>query len=471
MKSGLIGINALPRAPLHDRGMRQDLIRRYSGAAPRYTSYPTAPHFSDTVGPPQYREGLSQLPADEPVSLYLHVPYCDTLCWFCGCHAKITRRYRPVSNYVDTLMQELVLIAQTAPRKLRMSHMHWGGGSPTLLQADDILRLARTAIALFPPARGFEFAVEIDPRETGADRIAALARAGLTRASIGVQDFDPTVQRAINRIQTFAETADVVRNLRDHGIQYLNLDLMYGLPHQSRVRTLSTVRRALELEPARIALFGYAHVPWMKTHQRMIPEEALPGPAERLETFEAAAALLTEAGYVRIGIDHFAKPDDSMAKAYEQGKLRRNFQGYTTDRAETLIGAGASAVSRLPGMYAQNSVPIQRYTAMVREGDLPVEKGVRLTKDDRMRSEIIERIMCDFAVDLGAICHRHGTTIERISESTKQLEEFIRNNLVTFDENILSVQPIGMPFIRNIAACFDKYFVISKKNSLSGHIN
>ncbi len=438
--------------------MKQDLIARYGGAAPRYTSYPTAPHFRDDIGATDYRQALSRLPAADPVSLYLHIPYCDTLCWFCGCHTKITRQYRPVGAYVDTLIREMVLIADAAPQGLRMSQMHWGGGSPTLLRDEDILRLARAAVALFRPVAGFEFAVEIDPRDTGIGRIAALAKAGLTRASIGVQDFDPQVQRAINRVQSFAETACVVDKLRERGVQNLNLDLMYGLPYQTKARTLATVQRALDLDPDRIALFGYAHVPWMKPHQRLIPEDALPGPGERLDAFDAASELLVRAGYRKIGIDHFAKPTDSMAKAHAAGRLRRNFQGYTTDTANSLIGAGASAISRLPDLYLQNAVPIHRYSDTVQQGELPIARGVCMTDEDRLRSAIIERIMCDFSVDLSALCESQGAAISDIADSLVRLERMASDGILTLEAKKLSIQPLGIPFTRQIAACFDTYY-------------
>ncbi|MEQ8828975.1 MAG: oxygen-independent coproporphyrinogen III oxidase [Alphaproteobacteria bacterium] len=438
--------------------MEQDLLARYGGAAPRYTSYPTAPHFCDSIGTSAYRDALSQLSVEEPVSLYLHIPYCDTLCWFCGCHTKITRQYRPVRDYVDSLVQELLLIAETAPPGLRMSHMHWGGGSPTLLREKDILRLARAAIALFRPLGGFEFAVEIDPRDAGVGRIASLVTAGLTRASIGVQDFDPQVQRSINRVQSFAETARVVDSLRERGVQNLNLDLMYGLPYQSKARTLATVQRALDLDPDRIALFGYAHVPWMKPHQRLIPEDALPGPEERLEAFDAASDLLVRAGYMKIGIDHFAKPTDSMAKAQAAGKLRRNFQGYTTDTAASLIGAGASAISHLPNLYLQNTAQLHRYSDRVRQGELPIDKGVRLTADDRLRAAIIERLMCDFSVDLSKLCTIHGTAPTDIADALARLEPMVSDGLLTIEVGKIEIQPTGKSYIRQIAACFDKYF-------------
>lgn len=439
--------------------MTQDLVQRYGGAAPRYTSYPTAPHFSPNVGEAEFRERLAALPVKEPVSLYVHVPYCDTLCWFCGCHTKITRQYGPVGRYVDLLIKEMELLAAALPGPMRMSHMHWGGGSPTLLTAEDSLRLADAARQLFRPASDFEFAVEIDPRETGVDRISALARGGLTRASIGVQDFDPQVQRAINRMQSFEETRSVVAALRAEGVRSLNLDLMYGLPYQTLERTLETIRKALSLRPDRVALFGYAHVPWMKTHQRMIPDEALPGPDARLEAAEAAAELLVEQGYRKIGIDHFALPDDSMAAAAADGVLRRNFQGYTTDRAHTLLPVGASAIGRLPDLFIQNEPSLKSHARCVEEGRLPAARGVRLDADDRLRADVIERLMCDFAVDLAAVAAAHGADPRALLTGPEQrLEAMAADGILTRDGSRIRMTEIGLPYVRQVAACFDRYF-------------
>jgi oxygen-independent coproporphyrinogen-3 oxidase len=439
--------------------MTQDLVQRYGGAAPRYTSYPTAPHFSSDVGEEVYRARLAALPVTEPVSLYVHVPYCDTLCWFCGCHTKITRQYGPVGKYVDLLIREMELLAEALPGPMRMSHMHWGGGSPTLLTAEDSLRLADAARALFRPAFDFEFAVEIDPRETGKDRIAALAHGGLTRASIGVQDFDPQVQRAINRMQSFEETRAVVAALRAEGVRSLNLDLMYGLPYQTLSRTLATIRKALSLRPDRVALFGYAHVPWMKTHQRMIPEEALPGPEARLEAAEAAAELLVAEGYEKIGIDHFALPGDSMAAASSEGVLRRNFQGYTTDLAHTLLPVGASAIGRLPDLFIQNEPSLKSHARAIEEGRLPAARGVRLDADDRLRADVIERLMCDFAVDLDPICAAHGADAQALlRDAEARLADMEADGILIRQGNRLRMTEVGQPFVRQVAACFDRYF-------------
>lgn len=438
--------------------MKQDLLKRYGGAVPRYTSYPTAPHFSSEVTEDLYRAHLATLPPDQPISLYAHIPYCDTLCWFCGCHTKITRQYKPVRSYTDTLVKELELLAEAMPGALRMSHMHWGGGSPTLLDVTDMRKLARAAIALFRPTEDFDFAVEIDPRETGPDRIEALAECGLTRASIGIQDFDPEVQKAINRMQSFEETEAAVRSLRQWGVRNLNLDLMYGLPFQSLERTLSTVDQAVSLRPSRVALFGYAHVPWMKSHQRLIPEDALPGPEERLEASQAAAERLIAAGYRQIGLDHFALPGDSMSKAQEDGTLRRNFQGYTTDQAETLLGVGASSIGRLPTLFTQNEPSLKSHARMVEEGHLPIAKGVRLSTDDRLRAKVIERLMCDFSVDIQALCSEFESDPVSLADAAPAIQSMAADGLVTWEDMQLTVTEIGRPYVRQVAACFDKYF-------------
>ena len=396
--------------------MTHDLISRYGGNAPRYTSYPTAPHFSADIGETPYRARLASL-APEPISLYVHIPFCDTLCWFCGCHTKITRRYEPVLDYVDILILEMAELARAAPPNMQMSHMHWGGGSPTLLTANDTLRLARVAKNLFSPTEAFEFAVEIDPRETAA-----------------------------------------AHSLRNHGVQSLNLDLMYGLPYQTLERTLRTIEQALTLAPDRVALFGYAHVPWMKSHQRLIPEEALPGPLERREAADAAAELLISAGYRQIGIDHFALPGDSLSQASDAGMLRRNFQGYTTDQATTLLPVGASSIGRLPDMFIQNEPSLKSHARRVTEGHLPIAKGVLLSMDDQLRAAVIERLMCAFSVDLAAICTLFGADIACLSDAFPRLRAMEQDGLLTHNRSQITVTPVGKPYIRQIAACFDTYF-------------
>ncbi|MEQ8603348.1 MAG: oxygen-independent coproporphyrinogen III oxidase [Marivibrio sp.] len=435
------------------------LLAKYGGPAPRYTSYPTAPHFDARVDGGVYANWLAQLPADQAVSIYAHIPFCDTLCWFCGCQTKITRRYKPVSEYLDVLETEIALIRRAiGDRRLPMSHMHWGGGSPTMLTPDDVRRLARALDAHFDRTADCVFAVEIDPREMSNADVDALAEAGVTRASLGLQDVDPKVQQAINRLQPMDETEALAARLRAVGVKELNLDLMYGLPYQSVEHVLRSVEAALTLRPDRIALFGYAHVPWMKTHQKMIPEEALPGGEERYAQAEAASAALDAAGYVRIGLDHFARPDDPMAIAHTAGTLKRNFQGYTTDDASALIGVGASAIGRLPQGYVQNESATGTYARMVAAGRLPVGRGKAFEGDDRLMGAAIERLMCDFEVDLDELAAEFAVGPEAFATAETRLVPLVADGLAERSGGLLRATPEGRPYIRHLAACFDHYF-------------
>jgi oxygen-independent coproporphyrinogen III oxidase len=331
--------------------MTVNLAERYDMRVPRYTSYPTAPHFTEAVGSDRYVEWLGELKPGQDVSLYFHIPFCDTLCWFCGCHTKIVRNYKPVTEYIKVISKEISLISSRVSGRVKASHIHWGGGSPTILTGDDWRQIMDWIGKHFDIASDAEIAVEMDPRDTTEEYVKALAGAGVNRASIGVQDFDPEVQKAVNRIQSFETTERVVGWLRDHGITGLNMDLMYGLPHQTTERVVSTVDQAVTLAPQRIALFGYAHVPWMKAHQKLIDADTLPDTAARWDQAQAAANRLVEAGYEAIGLDHFARSDDSLAKARRDGRLHRNFQGYTVDEAPVLLGFGASAIGSLPQGY------------------------------------------------------------------------------------------------------------------------
>ena len=437
--------------------MREALIAKYGGPVPRYTSYPTAPHFGTAVGPADYGAWLAALPAEVRLSLYVHIPFCDTLCWFCGCHTKIVRRYEPVAAYFEVLIAELRLVAERLGRPRPVSHVHLGGGSPTILRGHDHARLADALAGAFALEADAEIAIEIDPRGIAAADIAALAAAGVTRASIGVQDFEPQVQQAINRIQPFEETAAVVGMLRGAGIERLNLDLMFGLPHQS-VETLSrTLEQAMTLQPSRIALFGYAHVPQMKTHQRLMPEDALPGPAERWAQSEAAAEFLVAAGYRRIGLDHFARPDDSLTRALDKGRLRRNFQGYTDDAAPALLGLGASSIGELPQGYVQNQVPMRAYAEAIGAGALATAKGIALDGEDRLRRAVIERLMCDLSVDLDALCAEHGADAAGFDGELARLDGMARDGLVQRRGREIRVPEEGRALLRSVACVFDSY--------------
>ena len=432
------------------------LLQKYGRPVPRYTSYPTAPHFHDGVSSATYRGWLSDLPDNASLSLYAHIPFCDTLCWFCGCQTKQIRRYDPVADYLPSLFGEIATVGGLAGPSHSVSQIHWGGGSPTILTPEDIKRLAANIRRHFNVSRDAEFAVEVDPRGFDQARAAALADSGLTRASIGVQDFSPTVQAAINRLQSFEETSATVSMLRAAGIGSVNVDLVYGLPHQSSDDLKRTLELIVSFIPDRIAVFGYAHVPWMKPHQRLSPDESLPDAVARYDQMELAATQLVAAGYRRIGIDHFALPDDGLTEALDEGALRRNFQGYTTDSAEALIGLGASAISRLPQGYAQNEKATGSYIRTIESEGLATVKGVGLTEDDRMRGWFIERLLSDFAVSRDDLERRFGPTASAlVGEALHVAGE--EDGLLEAVGEQFRITGKGRPFARAVAARFDAY--------------
>jgi oxygen-independent coproporphyrinogen-3 oxidase len=448
-------MTALAKAPI----TQAQLIAKYDGRAPRYTSYPTALQFSPAVTGETYRGWLKQLPMDQPVSLYLHIPFCARLCWYCGCNTRAVNRHEPVSDYVQHLLSEVALLEAALPGRLPVSAIHFGGGTPNMLNSDEMDAIFAALARVFVISSGAEIAAELDPAVLTEDWVRAATSHGLNRASLGVQNLDDAVQRAVNRQETFAEIAVAVGWLRQAGVTSTNLDLMFGLPHQTVENTLSTIDAVLTLRPERIAMFGYAHVPWMKSHQQLIQEAALPGPAERLAQSDAAAKRLDEAGYVRIGLDHFAAPEDELALAVRQGRLKRNFQGYTTDAAPALIGLGASAIGWLPQGYVQNVAQELGWRAAVTAGQLPVARGVAVTPDDRFRAEIIARLMCDLRADLGEICRRHGRDIEELAEPRARLRGFAADGLVRLQREEVMVTDLGRPLVRSICAAFDAYFL------------
>lgn len=437
--------------------MTVDLARKYDFNVPRYTSYPTAPHFSTATNATLYRQWLAQLSPDQPLSLYLHIPFCDEMCWFCGCYTKIVQRYETVRDYLHDLEREIALVASNLPGRCRVSHLHWGGGSPTMLRADDWQALCGYISRHFDLAADAELAVELDPRDATEDYVSALAAAGVTRASIGVQDFDPIVQAAINRRQPFEVVERVCGWLRRYGIERINLDLMYGLPHQTVERVLHMVDRAVTLAPSRIALFGYAHVPWMKTHQKLIDASVLPSPELRWRQFTLGTARLLEHGFVAVGLDHFARPDDGLALALRAGRLNRNFQGYTTDDAPVLLGLGASAIGALPDGYVQNLSPLKEYARAVRDGRLPIARGCALTSDDRLRRHVIQSLMCNLAVDLEDAIRMFDAKAVSFAAEVVALQPYAEDGLVVIDGCRLRVTETGRPFVRLVAAVFDTY--------------
>lgn len=434
-----------------------ELLARYSDARiPRYTSYPTAPHFSAEVDEVHYRSWLASLPPAK-TSLYVHIPFCRAMCWYCGCHTTVAAREAPVARYLDCLTREIGLVRQYAAGPVTVSHVHFGGGTPTLIPAKRMRTLMRRLGEQFFVSEDAEIAIEIDPRVLTADMASVLGECGFNRASLGVQSFDSDVQKAINRIQSFAETEAAVRMLRANGIGRINLDLIYGLPNQSLRSCLDTIEQALALEPARFAVFGYAHVPSFKVHQRKIDAAALPGPEARFIQSRAIANALVGAGYVEIGLDHFAMPDDPLAKALADGRLCRNFQGYTTDDADVLIGLGASSIGRLPQGFVQNEVSIAKYQQLIAESRLPVARGYQFKGNDLLRGAIIERLMCDHRVDLSDACRRFGGNPIQILAASRDLDTMENAGLVRRNGSVVEVTESARPFVRVIAAAFDEY--------------
>lgn len=438
--------------------MKDDLRTRYGEERlPRYTSYPTAPQFSDAIGHSAYADWLSTLPGGSTASLYLHVPFCRSMCWYCGCHTTITQRDAPIVDYLAVLRREIDLVADRLSAPLPVRHVHFGGGTPTIMEPSELLGLVALMRQRFLLDEDAEIAVEIDPRTLTRTMTAALGEAGITRASLGVQSFDPVVQRAINRIQSFEQTAKATDGLRGAGVRGINFDLIYGLPHQTVESCIETVRQAIALRPERFSVFGYAHIPTFKKHQRKIDEAALPDGAARYAQAEAIAAALIEAGYRRIGLDHYALPDDSMVKAQVDGVLHRNFQGYTTDPSDILIGFGASAIGRLDQGYAQNEVVLGRYAERISRGELATAKGYALTADDRLRADLIERVMCDFRVDVAEICNRHSAAPEIVLQSTPRLAGLAKDGIIRLEGTVLSVNDDTRFLVRSVASAFDAY--------------
>ncbi|MGB8817282.1 MAG: oxygen-independent coproporphyrinogen III oxidase [Rhizobiaceae bacterium] len=435
--------------------MRSQTILRLSAPAPRYTSYPTAPHFHAAVDAKTYAGWLGALSTDAKISLYLHIPFCDRLCWFCGCHTKQTQRYDPVKAYLDALHAEIQTVSRHLSGRGIVTAIHFGGGSPTMMSQSDMVRVRSWLDDAFNIAGDAEISIEIDPNDMTEDRYAGLAALGLTRASLGVQDFDKKVQTAINRLQGFDETRAVVERVRALGARSVNLDILYGLPFQTQVSIAATARQVLLMKPDRIALFGYAHVPWMKKHQRMIDEVALPDSEERYHQAQVASSVLEDAGYIPIGIDHFALPQDSLAVALREGRLRRNFQGYTVDGADALIGLGASAIGRLPQGHVQNMPATGAYQRLVNAGSLAVVRGLEMSEEDRLRGSVIESLMCEFGFSRAQLCLRFGDAAQALFREADILVaqgEFLARVGERYE-----IKPEMRLFARQVAARFDAY--------------
>jgi oxygen-independent coproporphyrinogen-3 oxidase len=444
------------------------LALKHDRPVPRYTSYPTAPHFHGGIGPAAFGAWLAASDPAQPISLYIHVPYCRQMCWYCGCHTKIVARYAPVEDFVAHLTREMELVAIALQSRRRVAQLHWGGGTPNVLSPDNFTHLMGDLRRLFDFDADTEIAMELDPRWVSGDLLTALKDGGLKRASLGIQDFDPIVQRAINREQPFDLVREVVGGLRGIGVGEINFDMIYGLPYQSRAGFARSVDQALSLAPDRFAVFGYAHVPWMKKHQTQIVEAALPDAALRLELAENAARQIENAGYRSIGLDHFARPEDPLAIAFRQGTVRRNFQGYTTDSSETLIGLGPSAISAAAQGYAQNVADIPLWRRAIDAGHLATQRGLALCAEDRWRRAAIERVMCGETLDLDVLAATFALPNAQFAAERARLAPLIADGIAALSGNTLRVTEAGHSLTRLVAAAFDAHFDTAPLNGQLG---
>jgi oxygen-independent coproporphyrinogen III oxidase len=443
------------------------LLQAAGRMVPRYTSYPTAPHFSAAVDGALYADWLSRLHGtEEPVSLYLHVPFCRTICNYCGCTTKAALRDDPVRAYADTLRREIALIAEKlgpAP----VSHIHWGGGTPNILPPDCFAEIVGDLAAAFRFQPGMEHAIELDPRHVTLEGARHLASLGVNRASLGVQTLDPAVQAAIARVQPLPVVERSFEFLRSAGISAINVDLMFGLPGQTSASIADTVRSVVALEPSRFAIFGYAHVPWMKSHQKLIDAATLPGAEERLRQAALARELVEAGGYIEVGIDHFARAHDELAIALRSRRLRRNFQGYTTDGAATLIGIGASSISRTPAGFAQNASDNAGWRRAIEAGRLPTARGKPFESDDLLRGEVIAELLCYFEVDLAEAAARHGATLALFAEEARRLAPMMQAGWLELRGGRVIIRRHRHEIARLVASAFDVYLTQGGRHSVA----
>ncbi|KND58489.1 Coproporphyrinogen III oxidase, oxygen-independent [Candidatus Burkholderia verschuerenii] len=439
---------------------RPDLLERYNANGPRYTSYPTAVQFTDAFDPAHYHRAAQEGDPHAGLSLYVHIPFCDTVCFYCGCNKIATKNRAHARPYLDRMKRELAMQAALFDTARPVTQLHWGGGTPTFLSHDEMRELmAATAehFALVPDERA-EYSIEVDSREASAQTIGLLRELGFNRLSLGVQDFDERVQRAINRVQLRDMTETVLDAARAHGFKSVSVDLIYGLPHQSVDSFTRTLDAIVDMRPDRVSVFGYAHMPALFKMQRQIDESALPSPAVRLAILERVIERMSEAGYVYIGMDHFALPDDELTRALEAGTLQRNFQGYSTHADCDLIGIGASSIGKVGDVYAQNARDLDTYAASIDSGQLAIARGVRLSADDLLRRDVIMRVMCGGALDFGDIEQAHGIGFHaHFADELARLAPMAGDGLIDLTRERLTVLPAGRMLVRNVASVFDRY--------------
>ncbi|MGB9142274.1 MAG: oxygen-independent coproporphyrinogen III oxidase [Aestuariivirga sp.] len=439
--------------------MDQKLLPFALQDVPRYTSYPTAVQFQNEFSGDLADSWLTELEPSKSLSVYVHVPFCRQLCWYCGCHTSVPNSYERATSYVDGLIKDIHRSgAQNGAGKGKVRHLHFGGGTPTYLTNADLGRILACINGSFGLAPGAEIALESDPRGITRDRAFGLAALGFNRISFGVQDFALPVQMKINRLQTYGLVANVTAMLREAGFTSINFDLMYGLPAQTMESVRQTARQAAELRPTRISVFGYAHVPWFKKHQRMISDAELPGVSARYDQAKAIEEELVSAGYIAIGLDHFALPDDPLADAAANGTLRRNFQGYTTDTADALVAFGASAISEFPQGFAQAARDTLAWSEAIARGVSPIVRGLATTAEDRMRAAIIEQLMCNFTSNYQQIATQHGFSETVLEDSITRLQPLVEAGLAHVIGSAVKVSREHRLFLRSVACAFDSHY-------------
>ena len=437
-----------------------DLIKKYDKPGPRYTSYPTAPHFSDKFSYNEYTASIKKNneTSNTPLSLYFHIPFCDTLCYFCGCNMIISNNRSRIGNYAEYLKKEILLLKKHLSDNRLVTQLHWGGGTPTHLSPKEITELLSYINSNFNIAPNIEASCEIDPRELTFEHLKALREGGFNRISMGVQDFTHKVQVAVNRIQSEEITRQAVEWVRELEFESINLDLMYGLPHQTLETFAETLEKIIDISPNRIAVFNYAHVPWMKKHMELIREEDLPTPDVKLQILKYTIETLTKAGYIFIGMDHFAKPDDELAIALNEKKLYRNFQGYSTQAGTDLYALGITSISQFGNTYSQNIKTEKKYFETIDKEILPLAKGYLMSDDDILRRDVIMTLMCDFELNFNSIEKRYGIDFKKyFANGLAKLKQFELDNLVIVEKDKITVTEMGRLLIRNIAMSFDAF--------------
>jgi oxygen-independent coproporphyrinogen-3 oxidase len=439
------------------------LIRRYDQSGPRYTSYPTAAQFHDGISEKDYVQWArhsNEDPIPRPLSIYIHIPFCDTVCFYCACNKVVTRNHARATDYLTHLYREIAMQGKLFDPDRAVEQLHWGGGTPTFLDTVQIRALMEKIGQHFTLAANDsgEFSIEIDPRSADYAKLKALRQTGFNRVSFGVQDLDPEVQKAVNRIQSEEKTREVATAARELGYRSLNVDLMYGLPFQSVESFEETLRHVVEIDPDRLAVYNYAHLPQRFKPQRRINEADLPTPDEKLNILQRTIEFLSDAGYVYIGMDHFAKPDDELAIAQRNGTLQRNFQGYSTHADCDLVSMGVSAISKVCDNFSQNVRDLEAYYRLIDAGKLPIDRGFEVEPDDLLRRDIIMQIMCNFFLDIPAAEKKWGFSFrEKFRTEIADLEQMQADGLLKFDASVLEVLPAGRLLVRNICMVFDRY--------------